>query len=246
MEREMQRLSWTKVKQLVPATINTVLVPIGTVEAHGATALGTDNLIPEHLARTQAERLNALIAPTLNYGITRSLYRYPGSITIRPEHFTPFVTDILASLADHHFKYIIIFNGHGGNNAALKDAAYDIHYRRGVYVAVIHWWQLVAELTKEFFGQTGGHAALDETACMQALDPALVDKEEYTAAMTYLMNSGADVFPSPGSVLLYEKGQGYPNFNAEQARAYLPKVAAAVGDFALSVLDQWKQIERKG
>jgi hypothetical protein len=45
-------------------------------------------------------------------------------------------------------------------------------------------------------------------------------------------------------VLLYEKDQGYPNFDVEQARAYLPKVAAAVGDFALSVLDQWKQIER--
>jgi creatinine amidohydrolase len=244
MERQIQRLSWTKTQNLVPAKINTVLLPIGTVEAHGAAALGTDNLIPEYLARTQAERLNALVAPTLNYGITRSLYMYPGSVTIRPEHFAPFVSDILTSLADHRFKHIIIFNGHGGNNAALKDAAYDIHYRRGVFVAVIHWWQLVADLTKEFFGQAGGHAAIDETACMQALDPALVDKDEYTKAMTYLINSGADVFPSPGSVLLYEKDQGYPTFDAEQAKAYLPKVAAAVGDFALSVLEQWKQLER--
>lgn len=244
MEREMQRLSWTKVQNLVPANINTVLLPIGTVEAHGSTALGTDNLIPEHLAKSQAERLNALVAPTLNYGITRSLYRYPGSVTIRPEHFVPFVSDILVSLADHRFKHILIFNGHGGNNASLKEAAYDVHYRRGVFIAVIHWWQLVADLTKEFFGEAGGHAAIDETACMQALDPALADKAEYTEAMAYLINSGADVFPSPGSVLLYEKDQGYPNFDVKQAKAYLPKVAEAVGDFALSVLEQWKQLER--
>lgn len=243
MEREIQRLSWTKVKNLVPNKINTVLLPIGTMEAHGANALGTDNLIPTEIARLQAERLNALIAPTLNYGITKSLYRYPGSLTIRPEHFTPFVSDILDSLAAHKFKKIIILNGHGGNNASLKTAAYDFHVRHEVFIAVVHWWQLVADLTREHFGQVGGHGAIDETACVQAIDPALADKDEYSEEMTYLMQGGADVYPSPGSVLLYKEGEGYPTYDLEQARTYLPKMAKAVGDFVLSVMDKWKQLE---
>ena len=33
-------MTWKKVKALVPEKINRVLVPIGTIEAHGAAALG--------------------------------------------------------------------------------------------------------------------------------------------------------------------------------------------------------------
>jgi len=243
MEREMQRLTWTKIKGIVPDKINPVLVPIGTVEAHGVTALGTDNLIPETIAKLQAERLNALIAPTLNYGITKSLYRYPGSITIQPRHFVPFVADIFTSLADHGFKYIIVLNGHGGNNDSLKEAAYTVHYERGCYIAVVHWWQLAADFTKTFFGQAGGHAGIDETACMQAIDPALVDPQEYNDKLAYLIQSGADVYPVPGSLLLYAKGEGFPNFDLKQAQAYLPQMAGVVGDFILSVIERWKRIE---
>jgi creatinine amidohydrolase len=242
MERELQRLSWTKVKNLVPKKINTILLPVGTVEAHGSAALGTDNLIPEAMAQSQAERLNALIAPTVNYGVTKSLYRYPGSITIQPKNFVPYFSDILTSLADHDFKHIIILNGHGGNNSVLKEAAHDLHYRRKVYVAVIHWWYITAEITKEHFGEVGGHAGLDETAAVQAIDPALVDKDEYKDEMAYVMTGGADAYPAPGSVLLYKEGEGYPNFDLEQARTFLPKAADAVGDFIESIITQWQQI----
>jgi creatinine amidohydrolase len=242
MERELQKLTWTKVKNLVPDKMDTVLLPVGTVEAHGSAALGTDNFIPEAIAQSQAGRLNALIAPTLNYGVTRSLYRYPGSFTIQPDHFVSFLSDILISLADHDFKHIIILNGHGGNNSALKQAAYDLHYRRKVYVAAIHWWHLVGDITKAHFGEVGGHAGLDETACVQAIDPAFADRDEYDENMEFLMSGAADVYPVPGSTLLYKEGEGAPNFDLEQARAYLPKVCEAVGDFIESIIKQWQQI----
>lgn len=244
MTRELQRLTWTRIKQLVPDKIRTVLLPIGTVEAHGASAVGTDNIVPETIAAMEAERINALIAPTLNYGITTSLYQYPGSIRVDPDHFTPFVVDILTSLADTGFSQIFILNGHGGNNAALREAAYAAHRDRHINIANIHWWLLVSELTKAHFGQVGGHGGIDETACMQAIDPDLVDKSEYTEEMAYLVNPGADLYPAPGSILLYKGGEGIPNFDDKQAADYLPKVAHAVGDFILSTIARWKQIER--
>jgi creatinine amidohydrolase len=243
MEREIQRLTWTKIKKLVPEEIDTVLLPVGTVEAHGATAIGTDNLIPEAIAGMQAERLNALIAPTLNFGISHSLYQYPGSFTIQPKNYVPFVSDILNSLVDSKFKFIFIINGHGGNNSALKEAAYSVHYSRRVYVAVIHWWFIAAELTKKHFGQVGGHAGLDETACVQAIDPKLVDKNEYSEKMAFVKTGGADAYPCPGSIILYTDGEGYPNFDLEQAKAYLPGMADSVGEYILSIMDHWKQIE---
>jgi creatinine amidohydrolase len=242
MEREMQRLTWTKFKRLVPARTTTVLWPVGTVEAHGAAALGTDNLIPEAIARLQAERLNALIAPTLNFGITRSLYQYPGSISIAEKNFTPFIVDVLTCLVNHGFANIIVLNGHGGNNNALKEAAYAVHVQRHARIAIVHWWQLVAELTKRHFGVVGGHGGIDETACVQAIDPALADKEEYRREMAYLVQGGADVYPIPGSIMLYTKDEGYPDFDIDRAKTYLPAVAQAVGDFVLDVIKRWEQI----
>ena len=70
MERTLQRLNWLTVQQLVPGEIDTVLLPVGTVEAHGAACLGTDNYIPDTIAHDIAERINALVAPTVAHGVT--------------------------------------------------------------------------------------------------------------------------------------------------------------------------------
>lgn len=241
MERELQRLTWTKVKALVPDKIKTVLLPVGTVEAHGAAALGTDNFIPEAIARANAERLNALIAPTVNYGITRSLYRYPGSFTIEPGTFRQYVGDIIESLIGDGFKYIIIVNGHGGNNAMLKEMAFDKYSRHRVGIAVIHWWEMTGDLNKEIFGEAGGHAGNNETACVQAIDPALVDETEFSREMGYHMKPGADIFPAAGTIILYESEQGYPTFDPAQSEKYLQKMTSLVGDFIEDILRRWQK-----
>ena len=84
MERELQRLNWQTVRDLVPEKTTTVILPVGTLEAHGSACLGTDNIIPETIARDIAERINALIAPTVNHGVTKSLLGYPGGTMKRP------------------------------------------------------------------------------------------------------------------------------------------------------------------
>ena len=241
MERELQKLTWMKVKELVPAQIDTLIFPVGTVEAHGCTCIGTDNYIPESIAAGIAERLNALIAPTVNYGITKSLYRYNGSVTVTPSTLELYVYDILDSFADTGFHNIILMNGHGGNNAALKEVAYRFHHTRKANIAVIHWWQLCEEMTREFFGHQGGHAGTDETAFIQAVDPKLVDQSVYDPGLAYYYRPGADVYPVPGSILIYKDGEGYPNFDAEQAEQFRKKVIDTVGDFTQSVLERWKK-----
>ncbi|MEW6413498.1 MAG: creatininase family protein [Candidatus Zixiibacteriota bacterium] len=241
MLRHLDRLNWLAVKDTVPSRIDTAILPVGTVEAHGSSCLGTDNRIPEDIAGGIAERLNALIAPTINYGITRSLYRYPGGFTIKPDTFRLYVHDVLGSLADTGFKNIFIMNGHGGNNADLKTVATEFHFERKTNIAVIHWWHLCADLTQEFFGHVGGHAGTDETAMIQAIDPTLVDESAHDPELAWFFRPGADIYPVPGSILLYKEGEGQPNFNAEQARAYREKVIDAVGEFAELVLKRWRK-----
>ena len=71
--REMDRINWMEFKEVVPSKITTVLLPTGTLEPHGVVNNGADNTAPTAMAKTIARRTNALIAPTLNYGITGSM-----------------------------------------------------------------------------------------------------------------------------------------------------------------------------
>ena len=187
MERVYNRLHWKRVKELVPDKIDTLIFPVGTVEAHGAMALGTDDYIPESMATYLADRIDALVAPTVNYGITRSLYGYPGSVTVSEASFKSYIRDILESFSHMGFRKIILLNGHGGNNASLKEVAQVYFYEYKVKIAVIHWWELIRELVKEFYGEAGGHAAIDETALVQAIDPALVDNAMYNENLAYFV-----------------------------------------------------------
>lgn len=241
MEREYQKLNWIKIQKLVPAEIDTVILPVGTIEAHGSACLGTDNYIPEVIAHGIAERIDALVAPTVNYGITKSLYRYNGGTTIKPSTLQLYVRDILDSLADVGFKNVILMNGHGGNNGALKEVAYDFHKDRQTNIAVIHWWELCGEMTREFFGHAGGHAGTDETAMVQSIDPALADESEYDPELAWHFKPGADIYPIPGSILLYREGEGFPNFDVEQAAKYRKQVVLTVGDFVETVINRWRK-----
>ena len=62
MERQLQKLHWLKVKELVPDKINTVILPVGTIEGHGSICIGTDNYIPENISLGIAKRVDALVA----------------------------------------------------------------------------------------------------------------------------------------------------------------------------------------
>ena len=79
--REMNLITWQEFSSFVPEKIETVLLPVGSIEPHGVIPSGTDNLAPQAMSREIAPRLNALIAPTLNYGITETMAAYPGAIS---------------------------------------------------------------------------------------------------------------------------------------------------------------------
>lgn len=229
-------------KELVPLKIDTLIFPVGTVEAHGVTALGTDNIIPVSMAHYLADKIDALIAPVVNYGVTRSLYGYPGSVTVTEESLRKYINDILVSFAHNGFKKIILLNGHGGNNAVLKEVSLNYYYQFKVKIAVIHWWELCRDTVVEFYGEAGGHAALDETALVQAVDPSLVDEKSYEDKLQYFVRPGADIYPIPGTILLYTKGEGRPRFDIEKSRQFQRRLFERVEEFVKLILKNWESI----
>lgn len=240
-QRQMQALTWRDIQRLVPKEIDTIILPVGTVEAHGASCIGTDNYIPDSIAEVIAPEINALVAPIVNHGITKSLYGYPGSTTIRPRTFIKYLLDIMQSFHHSGFKNVIILNGHGGNNDALKDVVRESNHRWKLNVAALHWWQMCAEITKEHFGETGGHAGLDENAMVMAINPEFGFAEQYSDDLVYSFAPGADVYPIPGTILTYTPEAGKPRFdNLEESKEYHGKVCSKVSEFAQFVIKRWR------
>jgi len=239
--REMALLCWQELGELVPAKIDTVLVPFGSLEPHGVIPNGTDSLAPEAMARDIAARVDALIAPVLNYGVTEAMKAYPGAVSIAPETYGPFAEAVLDNLASNGFKNIIVLNGHGGNTAALNAAATRVANARRVRALVVNWWTLADDITKSVFKQNGGHAGNNETAYVQAFLPAHIHPERYKPEMAAPNPpAGATMaVPVASTILLYEKGQGYPTFDAAQAKEYFRKVNDRVAELVLDTIAKW-------
>jgi len=239
--REMVLLGWQEFGELVPARVKTVLVPFGSLEPHGVIPNGTDSLAPEAMARDIAARVDALIAPTLNYGVTEAMKAYPGAVSISAEAYAPFAEAVLDNLALQGFKNIIVLNGHGGNTAVLNAAATKVANARRVRVLVVNWWTLADDITKAVFKQNGGHAGNNETAYVQAIVPQHVHPERYRPEMAE-PNAPAGAYytvPVASTILLYEKGQGYPTFDAAQAKEYFRKVNDRVAELVLDTIAKW-------
>lgn len=240
--REMNLINWMEFAEYVPSQISTVLLPTGTLEPHGVLNNGADNTAPEAMAKDMADELNALIAPTLNYGITGSMAAFPGAFQISEEAYRPFIKDILKGLAKNGFKNIIILNGHGGGQTkVLQDIAGEVAIELDVRTLVINWWSFASDVTLEVFEEDGGHAGLNETAYIQAIDPTLVHKERYTPdmAIAYPATGTWSAVPFPSSIGLYQEGQGYPNFDQAQADEYFEKVNAKVSAFIQDIIKKW-------
>ena len=240
--RDLARINWMEFREFVPTKVDTVLLPLGTLEAHGVTANGADILAPVAIANELASRVNALVAPVIPYGFTGGLDAYPGAFTIPEETYRAYVKATLQGLARNKFKNLILINGHGGGQTAILNAlAQEVGRDTNTRILVINWWSYCSDVTIEVFGEDGGHAGENENAFMMAIDPTLSHQERYSPEMaTANPPAGAwSAYPNPSSIGLYKEGQGYPTFDVKKAKVYYTKVVDKVGKLIEDTIRKW-------
>ncbi|MEM2219825.1 MAG: creatininase family protein [Candidatus Korarchaeum sp.] len=243
-DRRIWLMSYREFQEAIEET-ELAILPLGVCEAHGPhLPLGTDFLISEWLSLRVAEKVNALVAPPLYYGVAVGLSGYMGTITISDSTLESLIHEILSELASNGFERVILMNGHGGSgqvnsiSRAMRRAWLDLRLR----VAMVMWWDLAREIAEEIFGGSGGHAGIDETAIILAIDGSLV-KGGIEDGEIYRLRSGVQAVPLPGSVLAYDDKFVKEIPRHEEASNFVERLVERIVEEILNVIEGWDRQE---
>jgi len=172
----LERLTWDEAAPLL-AGDPMVVLPVGAAaKEHGPhLPLGTDRLLADYLAARLAERVDAVILPTLTYGYYPAFTEYPGSTTLRAATFGRVVRDVLLSVHRHGPRRFLILNTGISTTPVLEVVARDLNRLRGLLVGVTRIEDLGRPALDGLLAQTAGsHADEHETSLMLAIAPDAV------------------------------------------------------------------------
>lgn len=169
-----------------------VILPLGSLEQHGPhLPVGVDSMLGEQVAlRTAARMVEAgtptLVLPTVWTGVSEHHMSFGGTVTLELSAYVALVEGILRSVLRHGFKRLVLLNGHGGNENALRSIVDDLTPRLGVPVVQLCYWHTAAEAIAAILETQAGllHVCEAETSMMMACQDELVAHERIALAKT--------------------------------------------------------------
>ena len=99
-----------------------VILPIGCVECHGYhLPVGCDTIIVEEVARRLEQRIECVVAPTVDYGPTGYDVSGPdlGTMDVAPEELLAYARGVLRGLLRLGFRRIVVWVFHQGERGPL-------------------------------------------------------------------------------------------------------------------------------
>jgi len=195
-EQEVAALTWDEIKDRLARGAAAIL-PIGAgAKQHGLhMPMSTDQVFAAYFSKALAERIDALIWPTLTYGFYPAFVAYAGSVSLSGATFQAAVTEIANALIGFGARRILILDT-GLSTIAPVDAAIiaaraPSRIRHLKVFAGPRFEATVRALQRQPYGS---HADEMETSLMLAIAPELVDMTR-AKPMPFSPNG-----PSPGAL----------------------------------------------
>jgi len=182
MPVQYEELSAVQFIEAVEKSNQTVILPMGILEKHGAhLPLGTDLLDARELALRAARQEYTVVFPPYYFGQIFEAMHQPGTIAYRHETIWNLLQETCDELARNGFKKIVIVNGHGGNNSFLRYFG-QVQLEKKRDYALYLFTPEEDEKTAEKIRQMrktpfDGHAGEEETSTMMAHRPDIVHPE---------------------------------------------------------------------
>jgi len=147
-------------RKLIKSKKQTVIIPVGSLEQHGAhLPITTDSDIVTEVASRLAKKCGFIVFPTINYGI--SFEHSPlFNTSVTATALGIIISNIVTSLVENGVTNIIILNGHHGNVEPLNEML-EKQFLMDIKPRVYSYWHFMEH---EF-----DHAGFVETSIMLAI-----------------------------------------------------------------------------
>jgi creatinine amidohydrolase len=189
MEHRMANMTQMEIATAIHAK-QPVILPTGATEAHGPhMPTDTDTHQVEHIAWLLAQRLGAMVAPPVAYGISKTFEFFPGTISLSIPTYQRMLFEIGAALIKQGFEHLIILNGNRpngtANDAVARNLVDELDAAHTFKVSAVSYWEPGADrvhaLRKSVVGGMG-HGCEFETSFQLATRPELVKMERLAGA----------------------------------------------------------------
>jgi creatinine amidohydrolase len=178
-EWDLTQTNQARLKQHMP---NVAVLGSTAIEAHnyhlpeGQDFLHTEAIV-KRVAQMAWEKTSSVIClPTIPYGVDCNLLEFPLTIHVKQTTLDLMLTEIVASLAHHGIRKIVLINGHGGND--FTPLVRQIQADLGVFIFWCNVYEVGQDKHNEIFDTADDHAGELETSMALALFPELVELEQ--------------------------------------------------------------------
>jgi creatinine amidohydrolase len=215
MDRDLRRnfveqLSWDEVNRRIEKGAAAIL-PIGAgAKEHGFhLPMNTDRIQAECLAAQIAERIDALIWPTLAYGHYPAFVEYVGSASLSADVFEAVVGEIAAAISGFGCRALFVLDTGISTRVPVDHALARLNRSDTLHLCVHdgpRYRRAAAELAEQRYGS---HADELETSLMLTLAPQLVNLARAEASPPLTHESPGRLSPFDPSSHNYSRSGSY-------------------------------------
>lgn len=177
-------------------TNDTVIIPIGSNEKHGAHCTHqTDTITTMGIVERAAPKCDTLYTPIIPVGYSPHhmgrMGEGTGTLTFSGPTFRAVVYDLAMSMIYHGYNKIIFISHHGSNAKPVDEVLRRIRYETGAFVC---WYKTPTERDYRIVGDImegppeetpGWHAGEMETSTVWAYDETLIDMDRAKEGRTH-------------------------------------------------------------
>jgi len=165
--------NWETVRK---AGYSVAVLPWGATEAHNFhLPYGTDTIQASAVAHEAARMAweagtRVVVLPAVPFGVQTGQLDIPFCLNVNPSTQAALLRDLVASLAPHGVRALVVLNGHGGNS--FRQIIRELQPATRVLLCEVNWYSCVDPAP--YFDAPGDHAGELETSVVMHLEPDLV------------------------------------------------------------------------